>query len=81
MSYIKSYSESEAPDTLRPLNEAMKNMFGIIPDVFASMNLRPDLLEPIMTFAKRLMNEDHGLSRFCKELLAAYVSKLNSCAY
>ena len=27
------------------------------------------------------MIEDHGHSRFTKELLAAYVSKLNSCAY
>ncbi len=32
-------------------------------------------------FSRKLMQEDHGLSRTTKELLAAYVSRLNACEY
>lgn len=53
----------------------------MIPAVFQSMSLGPDLLQPLSVFVKRLMSEEHALPRATKELLAAYVSKLNACAY
>lgn len=63
-------------------NQKMEEMFGgMVPSVFTAMNLRSDLLETILQYVKQLMIEDHGNSRFTKEVLAAYVSKLNSCAY
>lgn len=53
----------------------------MIPAIFQSMSLRPDLLQPLSLFVKRLMLEEHALSRTSKELLAAYVSQLNACTY
>ena len=64
------------------INKKMENTFGgMVPKVFTAMNLRIDLLETILQYVNQLMIEDHGHNRFTKELLAAYVSKLNSCAY
>ncbi len=59
----------------------LESMFQMVPKVFVAQSLRPDLLEPIVTYVNRLMIETHALSRSTKELIAAYVSKLNACAY
>jgi alkylhydroperoxidase family enzyme len=56
-------------------------MFMTVPKVFVAQSIRPDLLEPIVTYVKRLMIDDHALPRSTKELIAAHVSKLNACAY
>lgn len=64
------------------INQEMAQMFGgMVPRIFTAMNLRGDLLRSILQYTKQLMFEDHALDRFTKELIAAYVSKLNSCAY
>jgi hypothetical protein len=39
------------------------------------------LLEPLLGFIGTLMMTEHGLSKTTKELIAAYVSKINSCEY
>jgi hypothetical protein len=56
-------------------------MFDHIPNVYIGQSLRPDLLELVVQYNKRLMVETHGLPRKTKELIAAYVSKLNACEY
>ena len=56
-------------------------MFQMVPKVFVAQSMRPDLLEPIVDYVNRLMVEEHTLPRSTKELIAAYVSKLNACAY
>jgi hypothetical protein len=81
MNYIRTVSPENADRTLQRVYSDLQSGFGVIPGVFQAMSLRPDLLEPMVTFVRRLMIEDHGLSRACKELLAAHVSSLNSCAY
>jgi hypothetical protein len=81
MIHVKTLSP-EDESCIAEINEEMKTMFGgMVPQVFTAMNLRPDLLESLLRYVKQLMIEDHGLNRFTKELLAAYVSKLNTCAY
>ena len=81
MIHIKTLAP-EDDSRVAQINREMEEMFGgMVPKVFTAMNLRIDLLETIFQFVKKLMVEDHGHSRFTKELLAAYVSKLNSCAY
>lgn len=81
MPYIKTLEPGPGQEQLTQTYDMLNGMFGMVPQVFTSQSLRPDLLEPIVLFVKRLMVEDHGLPRSTKELLAAYVSKLNSCAY
>ncbi len=81
MSFIKTLTPEESPGVARA-NQTMQEMFGgLVPQVFTSMNLRPDLLEALLAYVKRLLIEDHALSRTTKELIAAHVSQVNSCDY
>lgn len=81
MIHVKTLAP-EDDSKVAKINKEMEEMFGgMVPKVFTAMNLRIDLLKTILQYVKQLMIEDHGNSRFTKELLAAYVSKLNRCAY
>ncbi len=82
MSYrLKSIEPEAAQERLQKVYATLQEMFMMVPKVFVAQSMRPDLLEPLVTYVKRLMVEDHALPRGTKELIAAYVSKLNACAY
>ena len=82
MSYFLKVTEPEnASGQLQESYEMLQTMFLTVPKVFVAQSIRPDLLEPIVQYVNRLMIESHALPRSTKELIAAYVSKLNSCAY
>ena len=82
MSYfLKTVEPENADGQLQKSYEMLQTMFQIVPKVFVAQSIRPDLLEPIVTYVKRLMIDDHALPRSTKELIAAHVSKLNACAY
>ncbi len=82
MSYFLKVTEPErAGRQLKISYEMLQSMFQTVPKVFVAQSMRPDLLEPLVAYVNRLMIETHALSRSTKELIAAYVSKLNACAY
>lgn len=82
MSYFISTTEPEtATGQLQGTYKMLETMFQMVPKVFIAQSIRPDLLEPLVTFVNRLLIEDHGLPRSTKELVAAYTSKLNGCEY
>ena len=82
MSYFIKVTEPEnASGQLQNSYEMLQTMFLTVPKVFVAQSIRPDLLEPIVQYVNRLMIETHALPRTTKELIAAYVSKLNACAY
>jgi len=82
MSYfIKATEPETATGQLQETYKMLETMFQMVPKVFIAQSIRPDLLEPLVTFVNRLMVEDHGLPRSTKEMVAAYVSKLNGCEY
>ncbi|MGB5988013.1 MAG: hypothetical protein WBG37_22105 [Desulfobacterales bacterium] len=82
MSYFfPTVQPQAAQGRLKTAYTTLQEMFGMVPKVFVAQSLRPDLLEPMVTYVKRLMVEDHGLPRSTKELIAAHVSQLNACAY
>jgi len=82
MSYMLKTTEAEnAEGQLKASYDLLTSMFEMVPKVFVAQSIRPDLLEPIVTYVNRLMIEDHALPRSTKELIAAHVSKLNTCAY
>jgi len=81
MSYLKTVPPEEATGNLKASYDTLRAMFDRIPKVYIAQSLRADLLEPVVLYNKRLMTETHGLSRSTKELIAAYVSKLNACEY
>lgn len=82
MSYFVKVTEPEnASGQLQNSYEMLQTMFMTVPKVFVAQSIRPDLLESIVQYVNRLMIETHALPRVTKELIAAYVSKLNACAY
>jgi len=82
MSYLlKTTAIEKAAGQLQATYDLLTTMFQTVPKVFVAQSIRPDLLEPIVTYVNRLMIEDHALPRSTKELIAAHVSKLNVCAY
>ena len=81
MSYIKTVVPEEAEGTVKEIYDALQEELGMVPNIIRAQSLRPDLLEATVLFFRRLMLEEHTLSRTTKELLAAYVSKVNACEY
>jgi alkylhydroperoxidase family enzyme len=79
--YLTTTPPEEARGRLKVTYATLESMFMTVPKVFVAQSIRPDLLEPIVTYVKRLMIDEHALPRSTKELIAAYVSKLNACAY
>ena len=82
MSYhIQTVDSHKATGQLKDTYDRLVEMFETVPKVFVAQSIRPDLLEPIVTYVNRLMIETHALPRATKELIAAYVSRLNACEY
>lgn len=82
MSYfLKTVEAEEAEGQLKETYEMLETMFQMVPKIFVAQSIRPDLLDALVTYVNRLMIETHALPRSTKELIAAYVSELNSCAY
>lgn len=71
----------EAKSPLKEIYGAFQENFGLVPHLIQAQSLRPDLAAPLSIFFQRLMLEDHELALSTKELVAAYVSKINSCPY
>jgi uncharacterized peroxidase-related enzyme len=52
-----------------------------VPEIYKAMSLRPDLMERVADLTDRAHFTDGSLDRRTKELIATYVSSLNSCRY
>lgn len=79
--FFPTTAPEAATGQLQKTYATLKSMFQMVPKLFVAQSMRPDLLELIVNYVNRLMVEDHALPRTTKELIAAYVSKLNACAY
>ena len=79
--FLKVTEPDQADGRLKNTYDMLTSMFMMVPKVFVAQSVRPDLLEPMVTYVNRLMVETHALPRSTKELIAAYVSKLNACEY
>ena len=82
MHFINTVRKEDADDKLLEVYATLEGMFGgMVPSIFVSQSLIPEVLETIVLFIKKLMFTNRELSRFQKELIAAYVSKINHCPY
>ena len=82
MSYIKTIDPQDAQGSLKETYDKIQQSFGgPVPNILSVQSLRPDLLAASMESYLCLMLKEHALSRTTKELIAAHVSKINSCAY
>ena len=79
--FLKVIEPDQADGQLKNTYDMLTSMFMMVPKVFVAQSIRPDLLEPMVNYVNRLMVETHALARSTKELIAAYVSKLNACDY
>ena len=79
--YLPVVQPEQAEGQVKQAYGHLTDMFQMVPKVFVAQSIRPDLLELIVSYVDKLMIETHGLPRRTKELIAAYVSRLNSCAY
>lgn len=52
-----------------------------VPEIYKAMSLRPDLMERVADLTDRAHFQNGFLDRRTKELIATYVSSLNSCGY
>ena len=82
MSYFIPTVEPEKADgQVKNAYDTLTTMFQMVPKVFVAQSIRPDLLELIVNYVNKLMIATHFLPRRTKELSAAHVSRVNSCAY
>jgi alkylhydroperoxidase family enzyme len=82
MSYfLPTVDPGKAEGQVQCAYDTLMAMFQMVPKVFVAQSIRPDLLELMVNYVNKLMIETHGLPRRTKELIAAYVSRINSCAY
>jgi uncharacterized peroxidase-related enzyme len=52
-----------------------------VPGIRSAFNYRPETAAPLLQLAEALLRADNTLSRGERELIAAYVSRLNDCYY
>jgi len=52
-----------------------------VPGILGLMEFRPETAKPLSELAEVLLRSDNSLSRGERELIAAYVSNLNSCHF
>lgn len=82
MSYFIDVTQPEKADPrLAESYNHLLSMFQTVPKIFMAQSIRPDLLAPIVVYVDRLMFQTYALPRATKEMIAAYISKLNACEY
>jgi len=81
MHLIKTIGREKAAGKLNDVYANIEAMFGMVPAIFQSQSLMPGMLEAVIMFIRELMFKRHRLTRFQKELIATYVSKINLCEY
>jgi hypothetical protein len=59
--FLKVNEPGKASGQLKSSYEMLLSMFPTVPKVFVAQSMRPDLLEPIVTYVNRLMIETHAL--------------------
>jgi uncharacterized peroxidase-related enzyme len=73
--------EQAAPDDIRALYEQMRARPGFVPNVYRALGGRPELLRGFVALYQAIMEQDSGLSKAEREMIAVAVSSANECAY
>jgi len=81
MHFIRTISKEDADGKLKDVYANLEGIFGMIPSIFQSQSLMPDVLETVAAFIRAMLIKRHKLTRFQKELIATHVSRINLCAY
>lgn len=80
MARIEMIAEGDADGKIKEVYDEIKASFGLVPNLFKTMALRPEILEANWNKTKAVLMS--GLvPRETKEMIAVVVSKANSCDY
>lgn len=80
MSRVGRVEVSDPTGKVQEVFEDIKNNFGMIPNLFKTLALKPDILEANWKKFKGVMLQGQ-LPRELKEMIAVVVSRENSCKY
>ena len=78
MPFVSPRPQSDAPEKLQKLLGSLKEKYGKIPNIFATMAHQPDVLLGVVTLNDGLQND---LPATLRELAYFKTSQLNGCAY
>lgn len=84
MPFLKWVDDESATGEVAEIYEAWKSANperDRMPDILKCFSLRPDFLRGVMDVSYRVHFSDGFLNRRVKEMIATFVSGLNSCDY
>jgi uncharacterized peroxidase-related enzyme len=73
--------EAELPDDIQALFAQSRAKPGFVPNVYRALSLRPQILRGFLALYRALMEEESGLSKAEREMIAVAVSAENHCFY
>ncbi len=73
--------EQSLPEDLQELYAKMREKPGFVPNVYRAYSLRPNQLRGFLALYGSLMEDDSGLSKAEREMIAVAVSAQNHCFY
>lgn len=74
-------SEAGLPDDLQAIWTKCREKLGFVPNVFATLSLKPQRLRDFMQMFNEIMLSESRLSKLEREMVAVVVSSVNRCYY
>jgi uncharacterized peroxidase-related enzyme len=74
-------NEQALPEDILALFADMRTKPGFVPNVYRAYSLRPQQLRGFIALYDSIMNEDSGLTKAEREMIAVAVSAQNHCFY
>jgi uncharacterized peroxidase-related enzyme len=81
LSHLTPPDEQALPEDIVALYEQLRHKPGFVPNVYRALGARPEQLRGFVALYQAIMEQDSGLSKAEREMIAVAVSSMNECAY
>jgi uncharacterized peroxidase-related enzyme len=81
ISRLRVPDEQTLPEDIQTVFDGMRAKPGFVPNVYRAYSLRPQQLRGFIALYDSIMNEDSGLTKAEREMIAVAVSAQNHCFY
>lgn len=81
ISRLRVPEEQELPEDIQALYATMREKPGFVPHVYQALSLRPQQLRGFNALYDSIMNDESGLTKAEREMIAVAVSAQNHCFY
>ena len=81
ISRLRVPDEEALPEDIQELHAKMREKPGFVPNVYRAYGLRPNQLRGFLALYSSLMEDESGLSKAEREMIAVAVSAQNHCFY